>query len=353
MSPGVGPEGSDKFHCTGREGFCTVGTEIAVVDEFGFELQLCAHLEATTDAIVSRQLGGSIQHTNRVLDTVLVEPGPAFQQRANLTNESIPTMVLEADIGAGRFRDWRALLGDGMAAEQAIERAHDIGYLEMEYEAGRERVKAIDRYPESWFDRVVAIENKPDLDSPGGLYEQLRFDTTLGLVDAVILATQSYVTRAHRNRFPDEVGIWRFEPETRDLEVIESPTQLAIDQPGLEIIEHQPGQTSVEPIDPAQKRRARRQVAERAYGKGWRTYSLPPCANIEPGDGRALGLPYCSYYEDLVNPSLTCGPSCPGHSSAPPPALDLDAIRETHSPWVRDPPDRRSRQGRLGEQWTG
>ncbi len=322
------------------------------MDEFGFELQLCAHLEATTDAIVSRQLSGAIERANRVLDTVLVEPGAAFEQRARLTDSTIPAMVLEADIGPGRFRDWRALLGDGMAAEQAIERAHDIGYLEVEYEAGRERVKAVDRYPADWFDRIIAIENKPDLETPGGLYEQLRFDATLGLVDEVILATQSYVTRAHRNRFPDEIGIWRFDPETRELEVLDPPTQLASARPGFEIIEHRPGQTAVEPVDPAQKRRSRRQLAERAYGKGWRTYTLPACANIEPTEDRTPGLPNCTYFDELVNPSVTCGPSCPGHSSAPPPALDLDGIRERHSPWMRDPPDRRSRQGRLGEQWT-
>ena len=317
------------------------------MDEFAFEQQLCAHLERTREAIIARQLGGGVTTNNRVLDTVIVEPGSTFDKRTRLTDAAIPQSILEADLGPGRFRDWRSLLGDGMAAERVVERAHDIGYLEKEHRAGRELIRTIDRYPTDWFDRIIAIENKPDLATPGDLYEQLRFDASLALVDAVILATESHVTRAHRNRLPEAVGIWRFDPPTETLEVVEEPSRLPVHEPGIEVLDQHPGRTDVASIDPEEKQRSRRQLAERAYGKGWRTFTMPTCRNFDPGDG----VPYCSHFDEVVNPTTTCDPSCSGHRRGPPPAVDLDAIRDRNSPWVRDPPDERSRQGHLTESW--
>lgn len=322
------------------------------MDEFEFELRLCAHLEAETEAIIARQLGGGAVTSGRVLDIVLVEPGPAFADRAALTDQSIPSTVLEAEFGPGRFRDWRRELGDGMAAEQAIERALQIGYLEREFDGGRELVRPVGRYPDGWFDRIVAIENKPDLAEPGDLYEQLQFDVSLGLVDEVVLATGSHITRAHRNRLPDAVGLWRFDAGSGALDVVRESRPLPVDQPGLEVHERRPGATEVEPIEADAKPVVRRRLAERAYGKGWRTFTLPPCANLDPSGGPAPGMPWCRHFDRVVNPTSDCGESCHGHRPAPPPAVHLDGIRDDRSPWVADPPDRRSRQGRLSDQWT-
>ena len=320
---------------------------MTIVDEFAFEQRLCAHLERTREAIIARQLGGGVTTGNRVLDTVIVDPGPTFEERTRLTDAAIPQQVLEADIGPGRFRDWRALLGDGMAAERAVERAHEIGYLEMDHRGGRELVRTIDRYPVDWFDRIIAIENKPDLSSPGDLYKQLRFDASLALVDAVILATESHVTRAHRNRLPKAVGIWRFDPSVENLEVVKEPSWLPVHKPGIEVLDQHPGRIDVEPINPDEKQESRRYLAERAYGKGWRTFTMPTCSNFDPADG----IPYCTHFDEVVNPATACNPSCHGHRRGPPPAVDLDAIRDRHSPWVHDPPDVRSRQAHLTESW--
>lgn len=314
------------------------------VNEFAFEVALCAHLEATEEMILARQLGASTAGDRRVLDVILVEPGPSFDRRAALTAETIPHRLIESTLGTGRFRDWRRVLGEGMSARQAVERGIDIGVLEVEHRRGREYVKFVDRYPPQWFDRIVAIENKPDLGTPGDLYEQLQFDVSLGIVDAAILVTASHVTRAHRHRLPDPVGIWRFDPSSSSVDVIKSAVPLDVDATGIEIQSRLTGRTDVAMVDVETKRRLRRRLAERAYGKGWRTYRLPGCAHLDPDGERVPGLPYCSHFDRVVDPAKECSSTCPARRSAPPPAIDRAAIRDDRSPWVRNPPDRRRRQ---------
>lgn len=324
----------------------------ASVGEYAFELALCAHLESADDVIVSRQLGGAVVDADRrVLDVVIVEPGRTFDDRARLSEATIPRRILESPIGAGTFRDWRRALGDGIAAEKAIERAINIGVLEVDHDRGRELVRLVDRYPKDWFDRIIAIENKPYLDEPGALYEQLQFDVSLGLADSVVLVTESYVTRAHRNRFPDEIGIWRFDPEEVSIEVITEASELATDGPGIEIANRQTGRTEIDIVDTTSKQHARRHLAERAYGKGWRTYRLPPCGQVDPDRGPFPGGPYCSHFDRLIRQERDCGPRCPGFEPAAPPPVDLAGLRARCSPWIRNPPDRRSHQSSL-ERFT-
>ncbi len=320
------------------------------MDEYRFELRLCAWLERERDAVLARQLGGGVSAgAARVFDVVLLEPGPAFDDRAVLTDGSVPPALLESPIGAGRFRDWRRTLGDGPDAERAIERADRMGLIERERRGGREVVRLVDRYPSNWYSRLVAIENKPDLDRPGKLYEQLHFDTSLALVDAVILATESHVTRAHRNRLPDPVGIWQFDPESMTRTVVRPPASLPTAKPGIEVTQRRRGRTDIEVIDPRRKDRARTGLAERVYGKGWRTYSVPACRHFEPEGGPGDGLPYCGHFDRLINPTTDCGPACPGHAPGEPPAVDLRSCRAENSPWRADPPDTRRRQADVTE----
>jgi hypothetical protein len=322
------------------------------VREYGFELALCAHLEREREAVVSRQLGTSL-HGRRVMDTVLVDPGPGFEERAAITPETIPAPAIESDVGPGQARYWKdAFDCHPDRAESVVERAVELGFFERERRSGRTYVRQTARYPDDWFARLVGVENKPDLGRPGDLETQLRKDVSLGLLDAVVLATESYVTGAHRNRLPERVGIWRFDPDTGEREVIRDPTPLATDATGIDVLERRPARTEVRPVDAAAKAHHRRRVAERAYGKGWRTYDFPDCAEIEAADRHGTGgLPYCAWKGRLVHPEAECGPDCPGYDEADPPAVDLDAERAGGQPWRADPEGRQRRQSGL-DRWS-
>lgn len=311
--------------------------------EFAFELSLCAHLERGSE-IVSRQLGGAVAAPgSRILDIIRIEPGPEFERRAAITPETIPGRAIEAPVGTGRARPVTELApaGDEYTRE-AIERAVEIGFFERERRGGREYVRQTTRYPD-WFSTITAIENKPDLASPGDLERQLRFDSSLGVVDRVILATESYVTRAHLNRLPDPVGVWRF--VDGEIEVIREPRPLDPEGWGVELREQGAVRTDVSIVPPAEKARKRRRIAERAYGKGWRL-DPPACTHGRAGEVVGASVPYCTYYDRIVDPG-ECGSACPGYGAAGPPGVELDAERDRRTPWVADPDGTKRRQSGL------
>ena len=317
------------------------------VRQFAFELRLCAHLEATRDGVVSRQLGASVHGggANRVMDVVLVEPGPEFEARTRLTGRTIPAAAIESDVGVGRWRTVREVTdGSPESARRVADRAVEAGFFERERRNGREVVRQVVRYPD-WCGRLVGIENKPDLGEPGDLETQLRKDVALGLFDEVVLATESYVTGAHRNRLPEAVGIWRLHfEEPEPIEVVREPTPLATDEPGVDLLETHPARTDIRVVAPEAKARKRRRIAERAYGKGWRTYELPECAQVEVEDD---SLPFCAWKGRLVDPASECGPACAGHEPADPPDVDLAEVRERRTAWVADPAGAARRQAGL------
>jgi len=300
--------------------------------EFGFELALAAHMESDK-TVLSRQLGASV-HGRRVIDLVCIEPGPEFEERVALTPETIPPAAIRSEVGPGRARYWKNAFGcHPERAERATERAIDCGFFEHERRNGRTYVRQVTRYPD-WVGRVVGIENKPDLDRPGRLETQLLTDLKLGLLDAVVLATASHVTGAHRNRIPDEVGIWRFDPETGRREVLREPAQLCVGEPGVEILDRSSARTEIRIASAEAKARARLALAERAYGKGWRTYEMPACAQVEP---REDGRPFCPWKSRVVRPATDCGPDCGGHDPAEPPPFDPAALRAARTQWEPDP----------------
>lgn len=344
------------------------------MSEFAFELALCAALETEERretgygaGVVARQLGASVADPGgRILDVVCVEPGPAFDDRVALTSETIPDAAIDADVGTGRARYWKDAVADldvhPEHARRVVDRAVEIGFFDRELRGGREYVRQVARYP-NWFGRLRGIENKPDLGTPGDLETQLRTDVSLALVDEAILATESYVTRTHLHRIPDAVGVWRVHRDggrVTDIEVVRDPTPLATDEPGVEPLAFRPGRTDVAIVSPAAKARVRRRLAERAYGKGWRTYEFPACAACEPGrtggisddgDGAVVNgvtLPHCTWKGRIVDANAECGPSCPGHEPTSEPAeVDLDAEREQRTPWIADPTGRRRHQSGL------
>lgn len=303
--------------------------------EFAFEVALCASLEADEEWVLGRQLGSAVVAPGRrIADVCAVVPGPQFDERTAITADTIPGRAIESDVGVGRAAYWRdAFDCSPEAARTAVERAVASGFFERERRGAREYVRRTTRYPSEWFSGLVGIENKPDLDAPGALERQLRTDVSLGLFDRVVLATESYVTRAHLNRLPEEVGVWRFDPETGDRTVRREATPLPTDRPGVELVAERPLRTDVAVVSPAEKARARRRVAERAYGKGWRTYDLPACVHA---DATADGRPRCSQFDRVVDPSRECGAECSAREDGDAPDVDAAALRDDRTPWMAD-----------------
>jgi hypothetical protein len=311
------------------------------VREFGFELALCAQLE-DGDRIVSRQLGGSI-HGRRILDTVLIEPTAAISERVEITAAEIPSAAIEADVGPGRARYWKDAFDCHPDRERsAIERAVDCGFFEKERRNGRTYIRQTARYPD-WIGEIVGIENKPDLNRPGALETQLRTDVSLGLLDRVVLATADHVTRAHLNRLPDEVGVWQFDPDSGEREIVREATQLESDD-GIELLERKSARAVVRPVTAEEKSRGRRRLAERAYAKGWRTFDYPACTQCDPDSD---GMPRCSWKNRPVHESEECGPECDGYDPSDRPTVDTEQLREENTPWDPDPKGRQRRQSGL------
>ena len=303
--------------------------------EFRFEVALCGWLEANTDWLVARQLGGAVADPgSRIVDVCGLRPGPEFDRRTAITPATIPPLAIESDVGAGEAVDWRAAFDCSPDhARSVVDRAVDCGFFETERRNGRRYVRQTVRYP-NWIGGLVGIENKPDLSRPGDLDRQLRLDVSLGLFDEVILATESYVTRAHLNRLPEAVGVWRFDPDAGERTVVREPTPLSTAGPGVELRAQRPLRTDVEFVTPGEKRRQRRRIAERAYGKGWRSYEFPGCRHVE---ATADGRPYCGWFDRVVDPAADCGADCEAFERGDPPAVDVEAIRNRRGPWVAEP----------------
>jgi hypothetical protein len=322
------------------------------VREYAFELRLCTHLEAAgvpgvgDPGVVSRQLGTSVHAAGgRIVDTVCVLPGREFDTRTTLTSDTIPPAVLEADVPIGEYeRVTRVFDGRPDRARALAEHGADTGFLDVTRRDGQQVVRQTTRYPD-WIGCVVGVENKPDLGRPGALAHQLRHDASLAVLDYAVVATESHVTRAHLNRFPDEVGVWRVDFDRDDpIEVVREPERLDSSGPGLEVLDEHAGHTEVRPVTAAAKARQRRRVAERAYGKGWRTFDLPACAQAGTGDGDTA-LPYCAHFDRLVDPAAECGEDCSGFEPADPPSADLDADRARRTDWEPDAGGRRRQAG--------
>ncbi len=165
---------------------------------------------------------------------------------------------------------------------------------------------------------------------------------SLALADRVVLATASYVTGAHLNRIPEEVGVWRFDADSGTLDVRREATPLSTDD------RRRTPCGAAAPDGRAhgrrsEKARARRRLAERAYGKGWRASTAAHVSAVRPRDG----IPYCQWKDRAVRESDDCGPDCGGHEAADPPAVDGDSLRAERTPWRADPDGRGRRQSGL------
>jgi hypothetical protein len=159
-------------------------------------------------------------------------------------------------------------------------------------DGGRIEYRRVRPYPD-WVERVVAIENKPDLDARAAdaLADQIERDVSAGLLDEVWVATDASGgrRRALLEDFPVEAGVLQFDfsegVHADAAEVVWYPSDL-------------PGRRN--PTDDSRSSTDvpyRLEVAERAYGSGWRSYRetmRPDCRSFElRRHGRGL-VPYCT-----------------------------------------------------------
>ena len=330
--------------------------------EFVFELRVCAWAERhwppagecaeDTTVFVARQLGTR----SRRWDTIVIEADrEALCERARFGSRRLDGdalgVVRNAPVEWTYYRDalpepdypWRYV-------RDAVNRAADRGIVERRKQGNRIEIRQLWPYPE-WVNRIVAIENKPDLDASAAraLSDQLQRDVALSLADEVWVATYATGERIEPVLFenlPTEAGVVAF--DEGDAIVLWHPRRLASDEPGTEITERPTGTRNdrsaarFEYVHPEAKAETRLTIAERAYERGWRSYvesMRPDCRHFsvrrdrvldgteardhEPTDGNATAatasgvLPYCGAKERCQT-AAECSGSCPAFEPEPP-----------------------------------
>ncbi|USZ68886.1 DUF5787 family protein [Halorussus salilacus] len=321
--------------------------------EFVFELRTCRWAERewppgeaseTRPAIVARQLGTR----RRRWDTIVVEVDPdGLRKRTNFGPERLDSDLLDVVPHAPADWEWyrEALPDPGYPwryVRESIHRADDRGILEVRKRGNRLQIRRKWAYPD-WVRRVVAVENKPDLDASAAraLRPQLEYDVALALADEVWVATRATGERvepALLESVPVEAGILTLDTDSADAgggdhaggagdaSVEWYPRTLDADAPGTRILErgesNKYGGTAgrFEYADPEWKVHKRLEIAERAYETGWRDYAgtmRPDCRHFRlRREGRTL-LPYCGA-KACHQTGAECSGSCPEFSPEPP-----------------------------------
>ncbi len=310
--------------------------------EFAFELQVCAwaerHWERTGGngpVLVARQLGTR----RRRWDTVVLECDPDdLAARARFGGRGLDSdllhVVRHAPTQWAWYRD--ALPDPGYPwryVREAVHDAADRGIVETRRDGNRIELRRRWPYP-GWVDRVVAIENKPDLDASAAraLGEQLERDVALSLADEVWVATAATggrVERALLEDVPVEAGILTVEPGARGADAAEvnwQPRQLAVEEPGTRILDRPAGgnrdasAARFEFVDAGWKADKRREVAERAYERGWRAYAdsmRPDCRHFRLEPCSDVARPSCAA-KGRHQTAAECAGSCPEFEPEPP-----------------------------------
>ncbi|MFC4436752.1 MULTISPECIES: DUF5787 family protein [Natrialbaceae] len=311
--------------------------------EFAFELRTCRWAErawppddgggADRAVIVARQLGTK----RRRWDTIVLEcDREALEQRANYGPKRLDSDLLHVVRNApaewAYYRD--ALPHPGYPwryVREAIHRADDRGILETRKNGNRIEIRRKWSYP-NWVDRIVAIENKPDLDASAArnLGTQLEYDVALALADEVWVATRETGERVEPVLFEDlpvEAGVLALDPETLAADVSWYPRSLAVDEPGTRILERPDGGSRdgsaarFDSVTSETKAETRLRIAERAYERGWRSFvdtMRPDCRHfaLRGTDGIQL-LPYCESKERCQT-AAECSGSCSAFEPEPP-----------------------------------
>jgi hypothetical protein len=282
--------------------------------EFTFELVTCqwAEREWPPDgpradaALVARQVGTR----KRRWDTLVVEADPAgLRERDRLGREELDSdllhVVRHAPAEWAWYRD--ALPHPGYPwryVREAVHRAAARSVVETRRRGNRIELRRVAPYPD-WVSRIVAIENKPDLDASAAraLAAQIQYDVDCGLLDEVWVATRATddaVPAVLLEEFPVEAGVLAVDPTSGTAEVLWYPSRLS---PSGE--------------DSAGRRRV---IAERAYGRGWRSYvdtMRPDCRHFELTEVGAAFVPYCAA-KGRCQTGAECAGSCAAFEPEPP-----------------------------------
>nr|WP_304448124.1 DUF5787 family protein [Halomarina sp. PSRA2] len=308
--------------------------------EFTFELRVCQWAErnwppgddpgAGTTSLVARQLGTR----GRRWDTLVLEcDRDALAARGVFGPERLSSDLLHVVRHAPReWAYYREALPDPgypwRYVREAVHEADSRGIVETRRRGGRIECRRRWFYPD-WCERIVAIENKPDLDASAAraLADQLERDVALGLADEVWVATRATgegVEPALLERLPVEAGILTVGEE--GVSVAWHPRTLAVSEPGTRILDRPsggPGDRSAarfEYVDPAWKRAKRREIAERAYERGWRSYvdtMRPDCRYFELRRDGGDVLPWCAA-KGRSQTARECSGRCPEFEPEPP-----------------------------------
>jgi hypothetical protein len=312
------------------------------VKEFGFELRVCAWAEqhwppgdgAGEDrlAFVARQLGTR----RRRWDTVVIETDPeglaarrAFGSRT--LDGDLLHIVRHAPAEWAWYRD--ALPDPGYPwrhVRAAVHRADARGVVETRRDGQRIQIRRIAPYPD-WVRRLVAVENKPDLDASAArrLGDQLAHDVDTALADEVWLATAATDERVEPALLADipvEAGVVVFSfgdgPAGDDPP---APTAGLVSRPTVDArIEWEPARldssADAPPVDGAEKATTRLEIAERAYGSGWRSYvetMRPDCRAFELRERAGAFVPWC-VAKGRHQTAAECSGSCSSFEPEPP-----------------------------------
>ncbi|MEA5386251.1 DUF5787 family protein [Haloarculaceae archaeon H-GB11] len=308
--------------------------------EFVFELRVCQWAERAwppnetreCPVVVARQLGTQY----RRWDTVVVECDPeGLERRANFGQRELDSDLLHVVRNAPAEWAWYrdALPYPGYPwryVREAVHQAAGRDLVETRRRGNRIELRRKWAYPD-WVERIVAIENKPDLDASAArsLAPQLERDVALALADEVWVATRqtgSTVEPALLEDVPIEAGILTVSPDGAGADVAWLPRSLAVDEPGTRILERPDGGPAdhsaarFEYVDVDWLERKRLEIAERAYGRGWRSYvdsMRPDCRHFRLQPERAGVLPWCDAKE-CAQTASECSGRCGDFEPEPP-----------------------------------
>lgn len=306
--------------------------------EFGFELRTCRWLERAwpldggeQETVIARQLGTR----RRRWDTIVIEStAEQLRQRAAFGPRHIDSDLRHVLRDApGEWTYYRDALPEPgypwRYVREAIHTADDRDLLDVRKRQNRIQIRRRHRYPD-WVDRVIAIENKPDLEAAAArdLQPQLEHDVAVAIADEVWVATRQTdetIEPALREDLPTAVGILTVDQAALTGSVAWYARRLPAEEPGTRILDRPTGgdrdgsAARFEYVAPADKRETRLGIAERAYERGWRSYvehMRPDCRHFQLTPGEQL-LPWCEAH-DRHQTVTECAGSCEAFEPEPP-----------------------------------